>query len=151
MKKFIILIIIIGALVGAFFGIRSHFNKEKAPTNEVKPEEIVYNLVSVERLAELPGNIKAGVDKEWLVVNVFGQNYDKVKRLYNMYYFTFKDDDGNVYKNSPNSRNDAIKYGELATKATISGSVVFEVPKGSKGKLIITDEKYNELQKLNIK
>ncbi len=151
MKKILIFLIIIGIGVVGFIGIKSLF-KENEPAKTVEqPKEIVYKLVSIERLKELPGDISVNGANEWLVVKVFGQNHDSINRLFNMYYFTFEDEDGNIYENSPNSLNDAIIYGELVADGTISGTIVFKVPTNSKGKLIITDEKYKEIQQLNIK
>ena len=151
MKKLIVVLLIIGLGVGAFFGIKSFFKKDEPVKTVEQPKEIVYKLVEIERMSELPGKIEAKGEKEWLVVTVNGVNYDTVKRLYNMYYFTFEDEEGDVYDNSPNSLTDAIIYGELAPKGSVTGSIVFKVDKGDIGKLIISDEKYQEVQTLNIK
>lgn len=151
MKKIFIFLLIIGIGVVAFFGIKGILKKEQPIKTVDHPNEIVYKLVSVERLSELPGEISASGDNEWLVIKVSGQNYDEETRLYNMFYFTFEDEDGEIYENSPNSLNDAITHGELVTDGTITGTIVFKVPTKSIGNLIITDEKYNEIQTLNIK
>lgn len=151
MKKIFIFLLIIGLGIGAFFVIKSLFIENDQTSNVGKPNEIVYKIVSTERLKVLPGDISANSTNEWLVIKVFGHNYDTVNRLFNMYYFTFEDEEGNVYENSPNSLNDAIIHGELLVNGTISGTIVFEVPAKSVGKLVITDEKYKEVQELNIK
>lgn len=151
MKKILIFLIIIVIGVVGFIGIKSLFKEDEPAKNVEQPKEIVYKLVSIERLKELPGDISANGTNEWLVVKVFGQNHDSINRLFNMYYFTFEDEEGNIYENSPNSLNDSIIYGELVVDGTITGSIVFKVPVKSKGKLIITDEKYKEVQQLNIK
>ncbi|KAF0091227.1 MAG: hypothetical protein FD141_1016 [Fusobacteria bacterium] len=151
MRKIFIFLLIIGIGVGTYFGIKS-LSKQGEPAKTIEqPNEIVYKLVSIERLQELPGDISANGTNEWLVVKVFGQNHDTVNRLFNMYYFTFEDEEGNIYENNPNSLNDAIIYGELVVDGTISGTIVFKVPAESVGKLIITDEEYIEVQELNIK
>ena len=151
MKKLFIFLLIIGIVAGAFFGIKSLLNEE-VPTKKIEqPKEIVYKLVSIERMKELPGDISVNGTNEWLVVKVFGQNHDTINRLFNMYYFTFEDEEGNIYENSPNSLNDAIIHGELLVDGTITGTIVFKVPAESVGRLIITDEKYKEVQELNIK
>lgn len=151
MKKFFIFLIIIGIGVGAFFGINNLLKVNDPAKLVEQPNEIVYKLVSIERLKELPGDISVNGSNEWLVVKVFGQNYDTINRLFNMYYFTFEDEEGNIYENSPNSLNDAIIHGELVVDGTISGTIVFKVPVESMGRLIITNEKYKEVQELNIK
>ncbi len=150
MKKFIIFLFIVAIGIGVFFGIKSFSGNEDLIVPTEKPEEIVYKIVSIDRLSELPGNITADNQNEWLVVKVFGQNYDSINRLYNMYYFTFEDEEGNLIENSPNTLTDAILYGELAPNETISGTVVFSVPTGAKGKLIITDENFEMTQELTI-
>lgn len=151
MKKIIIFLLIIGIGVGAFFGIKSLL-KDKEPSKTIEqPNEIVYKLVSIDRLNELPSDITADGTNEWLVVKVFGQNYDTVNRLFNMYYFTFEDEEGTIYENSPNSLNDSITFGDLLVDGTITGTIVFKVPVDSMGNLIITDEKYNQVQELKIK
>lgn len=150
MKKFIIFLLIIIIGIGVFLGIKSFIGKKEPTVTVDKPKEIVYKLVSIERLNKLPGDIIAKNQTEWLVLKVFGQNYDLEKRLYNMYYFTFEDDEGNVIENSPNSLTDAILFGELEPNATLSGTIVFKVPSNIKGKLIITDEKFKMTQELII-
>jgi hypothetical protein len=151
MKKIFIFLLIIVIGVGAFFGIKSFLKQEEPARTIEQPNEIVYKLVSIERLKELPGDITVNGTNEWLVVEVFGQNHDTVNRLFNMYYFTFEDEEGNIFENSPNSLNDAIIHGELVVDGTISGTIVFKVPAESVGKLIVTDEKYNVVQELIIK
>lgn len=151
MKKLFMFLLIIGIGVGAFLGIKSLFKDEGSTNTIEQPNEVVYKLVSIERMKELPGDISVSGTNEWLVVKVFGQNHDKINRLFNMYYFTFEDEEGSIYENSPNSLNDAIVHGELLVDGTISGTIVFEVPAKSIGRLIITDEKYKEVQELNIK
>ncbi len=150
MKKIVIFLLMVVIGVGIFFGIKSLLGDKETATSVEKPKEIVYKLVSIEHLSELPGKITTSNQTEWLVVKVFGQNYDTVKRLYNMYYFSFEDEDGNVIENSPNSLTNAILFGEVEPNATISGTIVFKVPTGAIGKLIITDEKYNTTQELTI-
>ena len=150
MKKFIIFLLIIIIGIGVFLGIKSFIGKKEPTVTVDKPKEIVYKLVSIERLNKLPGDIIAKNQTEWLVLKVFGQNFDLEKRLYNMYYFTFEDDAGNVIENSPNSLTDAISFGELEPNATLSGTIVFKVPSDIKGKLIITDEKFKMIQELII-
>lgn len=151
MKKILIFLLIIAIGSGVFFGIISLLKEDDAEKITEQPNEIVYKLVSIERLKELPGEILVSGYNEWLVVKVTGKNHDTVNRLYNMFYFTFEDEEGNVYDNSPNSLNDSITYGELVVDGTITGTIVFKVPTKSIGRLIITDEKYNEVQELNIK
>lgn len=151
MKKIFIALLIIGVGTAAFFGIKGILKKDEPIKTVDQPKEIVYKLVSVDRLSELPGDISANGETEWLAVKVLGQNHDDETRLYNMFYFTFEDEDGEIYENSPNSLNDAITHGELVVDGTITGTIVFKVPEKSIGKLIITDEKYNETQTLNIK
>lgn len=151
MKKILIFLLIIGIGTGVFFGIKSLFKEDKPGKNIEQPNEIVYKIVSIERLNELPGDIIANGENEWLVVKVTGKNHDKENRLYNMFYFTFEDEEGNIYENSPNSLIDSITHGELIVDDEITGTIVFKVPTKSIGRLIITDEKYNEVQELTIK
>lgn len=150
MKKIIIFLFIVAVGIGIFFGVKSFMNSKETLTPVENPAEIVYKLVSIERMKNLPGDITTSSDNEWLVIKVFGQNYDSVKRLYNMYYFSFEDENGTIIENSPNSLTDAILYGEVAPNGTISGTIVFNVPSGLIGKLIITDEKYNTTQELTV-
>lgn len=151
MKKILIFLLIIGIGTGLFFGIKSLLKEDETEKVIEQPNEIVYKLVSIERQKELPGEMSANGDNEWLVVKVTGQNHDTENRLYNMFYFTFEDEEGTVYENSPNSLNDSITYGELVADGMITGTIVFKVPAKSIGRLVITDEKYNEIQELNIK
>ena len=151
MKKLLILLLIIGLGIGTYFGIKNIFFDKVEDSNVEMPSEIVYKLVSIEKKSELPGEIKVNGSNEWLVVKVLGKNHDSEARLFNMYYFTFIDENEDIYEVSPNSLNDAIIYGSLQPEETIAGTIVFKVPVGSKGKLVITDEQYDKLQELNIK
>lgn len=152
MKKFLIvlvMVILIGA--GGFFFI----NKLDRGSDDLKEvvfsKEIVYTLNNIERLEELPDNFLPKIRNEFLVLTVYGENNDHTIRKYNVFYFTFVDKNDEIFKNSVNTKNNAVSFGELESGTSFTGSVVFEVPKGSTGNLIITDENFKEIQKIEIK
>lgn len=153
MKKVIItllVLLLIGA--GAYFAYTKLAGNEKEANKEVVyPNEIVYSITNVERVSELPDNNSTKTGNEFLVLTVYGENHDQSARKYNVFYFTFTDINGKTYENSLNTRHNAITFGELATGGNFTGTVVFEIPKDTTGHLVITDENFQEIQKIEIK
>lgn len=152
MKKFLIALIIVVVIgVGAFFLINKFGGGSDDSKEVVFPEEIVYTLNNTERLTELPDNLLPKTGNEFLVLTIHGENHDQVIRKYNVFYLTFVDKDDKTFENSINTKNNAVVFGELEPGASFTGSVVFEVPKASIGNLLITDENFKEIQKIEIK
>lgn len=152
MKKFLITIFILILVgVGIYFGITKLSTREEEPEVVVYPDEIVYVVNSVDRVDELPGDILSSDGDEFLVLSIYGENHDQIDRKYNVFYFTFIDEDGKKYENNINTKSNALTYGEIAPNTPISGTIVFEVPKGSSGVLDITDENFNSIQEIEVK
>lgn len=156
MKKFLIILLLIIAIgAGAFLAVTKFFPKEEEEAVvEAPPAEIVYKLVSVERVSELPGGLSPQqAANEFLVITVKGTNYDVKTRLFNVFYFSFEDAEGKVYQNALNTKPDSLRYGTLDPDQNnpVVGSIVFEVPKDSTGELHVSDEKNNPVQTLKIK
>lgn len=153
MKKIIITIIILLLIGGGiYFAVTKLGSNNEEQTQEVVyPNEIVYSITNTERVDELPDDNSPGSGNEFLVLTIYGENHDQGTRKYNVFYLTFEDEDGNSYENSINTKSNSITYGELETNGTFTGTVVFEVEKGAKGNLVITDENFQEIQRIEIK
>lgn len=152
MKKFIILLILAIVLGSGLYFVYDQFTPKQIaePIKEI-PKEINFTVTGFEHPTELPGNVDADSGNEFLVVKLSGVNNDVVNRFYNVFYFRVVDEDGKKYENSINTTTDALTYGELAPGETVRGSIVFEVPKGSKGKIFLSDEDGKDLQTFLIK
>lgn len=155
MKKFLLILLLVLAVGGAaYFAVTTFFPKEQGVPAEETPAQIVYKITSVERTATLPGDlVPQSAANEFLVLKVKGANYDIKTRPYNVFYFTFTDEAGNVYQNALNTLPDSLRYGTLDPDVNnpVAGSIVFEIPKKTSGKLIVTDEKNNPIQTITVK
>lgn len=152
MKKFLIALIIVVVIgAGAFFLINKFEGNSDDSKEVVFPKEIVYTLNNTERTGELPDKLLPKTGNEFLVLTLYGENHDQIKRKYNVFYFTFVDKTNKTFENNLNTKNNAVTFGELEPGASFTGSVVFEVSKASTGNLVITDENFKEVQKIEIK
>lgn len=159
MKRVILVIILLIIGIGAYFGITMYLNSNNNNSNTIsnsgslvkEANEIIYTVTEVERLEELPDEMEPDAGNEFLLLTIYGENFDVLSRNYNVFYFTIKDESGKSYNNSINTDNHAFSYGELEPGGNFTGTIVFEIPKNSKGDLVITDEDFNEIQSIEVR
>lgn len=151
MKRFLFVLFLLVVFSTAAYVAYGNLSDGNDPTLSTDvPKEINYRISRIERVNSLPGDLRPGSGNEFMVVTVTGQNNDTINRLYNVFYFSFEDEDGVFIENGINTRSDAMVHGELIPGASVTASVVFEIERGMKGILQISDEDLHVLQTIEI-
>lgn len=117
--------------------------KEYKVNDVVKLGEREFVVNSVRRANALGYSTpKAG--KEYIVVNVTIRNLGTDEVSYNPFDFKVQDADGAQESSTFATLDDSLSSGTLAPNGKVTGSMPFEVPKGSNAKLIFQPSFWSE-------
>jgi len=125
--------------------LKSNEQDNAAAGNQVTGGNVQVTVTKTERSAGDEFNTPKA-EKEYLIVHLTLKNVGTVKAHYNPLDFKIKDSNGNITEKDFNTvdKDTALSYGELAPGGTVSGTVVFEVPKNDSNLTLIYEYEYNK-------